>query len=162
MKKLPFLLVVVLGMVLAACGSIQAPVAPNTPTAVEISPTAQLPQQSAAQELTRTDAQGAITVEATPLTLNDPGDTLTFEIGLTTHSVDLSMDLATLATLTTDNGHVVQAALWDAPRGGHHVSGMLSFPASVDGTPVLDGATTLTLTIANLDAPERTFTWELQ
>ena len=162
MKKLSFLLVVVLGMVLAACGSIQAPVVPNTPTAVEISPTAQLPQQSAAQELTRTDTQGAITVEATPLTLNDPGDTLTFEIGLTTHSVDLSMDLATLATLTTDNGHTVQAALWDAPLGGHHVSGMLSFPASVDGTPVLDGATTLTLTIANLDAPERTFTWELQ
>ncbi len=47
------------------------------------------------------------------------------------------------------------------PTGGHHVSGTLSFPASVEGKPVLDGATKLTLTIKSVDAPERVFIWDL-
>ena len=72
------------------------------------------------------------------------------------------MDLANLATLTTDSGRTVQATLWDAPRGGHHVSGTLSFPASVDGKALLDGVTKLTLTIKDVDAPQRAFTWDLQ
>lgn len=78
-----------------------------------------------------------------------------------THSVDLSMDLAELATLTTDNGRTVSATLWDAVPGGHHVSGVLTFPAVVEGTTVLEGASQLTLTITNVDAPSRTFVWSL-
>lgn len=80
---------------------------------------------------------------------------------MSTHSIDLSMDLATLATLTTDNGRTVQAMLWNAPSGGHHVSGTLSFPASVDGDLLLDGATKVILTIENVDASKRVFTWDL-
>ena len=106
------------------------------------------------------DEQGAVTVEVGPLNLENPSETLDFEIVLNTHSVDLSMDLAALATLTTDNGKVIQATNWDAPLGGHHVSGTLSFPAQVDGNAVLDGATTITVSIADVDAPERIFTWE--
>lgn len=79
-----------------------------------------------------------------------------------THSVDLSMDLATLSTLTTDTGFTVQAALWDAPRGGHHVRGKLVFPAVQDGKPILEGAGKLTLTITNVDAPSRIFEWDLE
>ncbi len=70
------------------------------------------------------------------------------------------MDLAALATLTTDAGQAVPASLWDAPLGGHHVSGVLSFPSNIAGVPVLEGATRLTLTLINLDAAERVFTWE--
>ena len=81
---------------------------------------------------------------------------------MNTHSVDLSMDLATLASLTTDDGRSVQATLWDAQLGGHHVSGILSFPASLDGKKLLDGATKLALTITDVDAPGQIFTWELQ
>ncbi len=109
----------------------------------------------------RSDQQGAVTVEITPLNLSDPSDTLEFDVALNTHSVDLSMDLATLATLTTDTGVVVHAASWDAPSGGHHVSGKLIFPAVKDGKSILEGASKLTLTIVNLDALSRVFEWQL-
>jgi hypothetical protein len=69
------------------------------------------------------------------------------------------MDLASLATLEADNGLGVQAVLWDAPRGGHHVSGVLSFPTTTAGAKLLEGAYNLTLTIHDLDAPERSFSW---
>jgi riboflavin synthase alpha subunit len=77
-----------------------------------------------------------------------------------THSVDLSMNLTELATLTTDTGKTVQAVKWDAPLGGHHVEGILSFPAIVNETVFLEEASTITLTIVNLDASERIFVWE--
>ena len=114
-----------------------------------------------AQRLTRTDEQGAVTVEVTPLNLDSPGVTLDFDVTLNTHSVDLGIDLAGLAQMTTDNGRSALAARWDAPSGGHHVQGTLSFPVNVDGQPLLTGARTLTLTLRNVDVPERTFVWEL-
>ena len=70
------------------------------------------------------------------------------------------MDLAGLATLTTDSGQTVQALKWDAPLGGHHVSGILSFPAAADGVAVLEGASSFTITIVDVDAPVRVFTWK--
>lgn len=161
MKKISLLLVLALGLALTACGSSQQPDTSNPPTAIGQSPTTQAPQQTGSQDLTRSDSQGAVTVDVKPVNLSDPGKTLAFEIGMNTHSIDLSIDLATLATLTTDNGRTVQATVWDAPQGGHHVSGTLSFPASLDGKPVLDGATKLTLIIKDLDAAERDFSWDL-
>ena len=80
---------------------------------------------------------------------------------MNTHSVELDMNLASLATLTTDNGRTVSATLWDATPGGHHVSGVLSFPGTEDGTAVLEGAAQLTLTIREVDAAERVFIWSL-
>ncbi len=58
-----------------------------------------------------TDNQGAVVVEITPLNLRNAEQMLDFEVVLNTHSVDLSMDLAALATLQTDNGYMVQATL---------------------------------------------------
>jgi len=113
-------------------------------------------------ELTRSDQQGAIIVEVTPLNLGAPAENLEFNVVMNTHSVDLSIDLAILSTLTTDAGITVQAALWDAPRGGHHVSGKLIFPAMRDGQSVLEGVGRLTLTMIDVDAPSRVFEWELK
>lgn len=107
------------------------------------------------------DQHGAIEVTVAPLNLNAPDGSLNFSVGLNTHSVDLSMDLAPLATLEADNGLAVQAVLWEAPRGGHHVSGVLSFPLTADGAALLEGAAQLSLKIRDLDAPERMFTWHL-
>ena len=56
----------------------------------------------------------------------------------------------------------VPAAKWDGASGGHHVEGKLVFPAKSDGTAVLTGAKRVTVTLRNVDAPERTFTWDLQ
>ena len=190
MKHLAILvLVIILGFILAACGSAIDPVifspptatvpassdqpgkqAASTPLPAQPTRTPQpiqttqtpLSAQPASQDLIRSDSQGAITIEVKPENLGNPGDTFVFEISLTTHSVDLSMDLAALSTLSTDDGRSVQATLWDAPRGGHHVSGTLSFPSSVDGKKLLAGAKTLTLTIKDVDAPLRVFTWNLE
>jgi hypothetical protein len=152
---LPFLLTTAL--VLAACSaatpaSDQTPVQPASAATEPASPS---------NDLARSDEQGAVTVNVTPLNLDNPSDQLEFGIALETHSVDLSMDLATLATLTTDTGVTVQATTWDAPRGGHHVEGKLIFPATKDGKTILDNATKLTLTITNVDAPSRVFEWPI-
>jgi len=109
-----------------------------------------------------TDDQGAVVVAVTQLNLNGPGETLDFEVSLNTHSVDLGMDLAQNAFLTTDTELTVSAVKWDAPSGGHHVSGVLSFPVSLDDQGVLEGAGQVTLTIRNVDVPERIFTWKVQ
>lgn len=128
-------------------------------TAPPATPEVYLPPAAAAQVLE--DDQGAVVVTVTPLNLNQPGETIDFEISMNTHSVDLSMDLTTLSTLSTDTGTTVTPVVWDAPMGGHHVSGKLSFPASANGSLVMDGAQALTLTIRDVDAPERAFTWDL-
>ncbi len=71
------------------------------------------------------------------------------------------MDLAGLATLTTDTGLTINATRWKAPSGGHHVSGTLSFPATINGSAYLQKSVQLTLILRNLDAPERVFNWEI-
>ena len=158
MKRFLIPSLLILALTLAACSATPAPL-PSDPA-----PASASSGNSAAQfdSAMRTDGQGAIIFEITPINLNTPAETIEFDIVLTTHSIDLGMDLATLATLTADTGVVVQATLWDAPRGGHHVAGKLIFPSTVDGKPFLDGATKLTLTIVNVDAPSRVFEWGVQ
>lgn len=113
--------------------------------------------------LTRVDTQGAIVVEITPLNLDTRSSQLEFEVALNTHSVDLSMDIAMIATLQTETGTTVPATLWEAERGGHHVTGKLIFPAATaDGKPLVEGASKLILTIAGLDAPSRSFEWDIK
>lgn len=114
------------------------------------------------QGQTRTDEQGAVVVDVTPNNLDNPGDTIDFAVGLNTHSVDLSMDLAKLSTLKTDTGLTASSLAWNGMAGGHHVSGNLTFPAQVDGKNLLEGAKVLTLVIQNVDAPERAFTWNIE
>ena len=146
-------------VVLAACSGTQTPAA-SQPTKDVL--TAQPGANTAQFEgITREDGQGAVTVKVTPLNLNNASATLDFAVVLDTHSVDLSMDLTQLAVLRADTGVMVNASVW--PVGsGHHYEATLSFPAkTAEGTSVLDGATTLTLIIKDVDAPERTFEWAL-
>jgi len=168
-------------LLLAACSPAQAPVKYSmgqststgciTPEAGKIEtckengatdPTA-VPTQTVEPQpdLTKSDAQASITVEVKPLNLEKPGDTLVFNVTMNTHSVDLGMDLTQLAVLTTDTGKSVQALKWDAPRGGHHVEGQLSFPATLDGKNLLDGARRISILIKDVAAPARIFTWQL-
>ena len=159
MKRFALPLLLTLTLILAACSTAPSAEPPPTAAAAAASPTG---DSTASSELTRSDQQGMVTVDITPLNLTSSGDTLEFDIALNTHSVDLSMDLATLANLATDTGITIQPALWDAPRGGHHVEGKLIFPATVDGKSILEGANNLTLTITDLDVPSRVFEWQLK
>jgi hypothetical protein len=112
-------------------------------------------------ELTRIDQQGEIIVNVTPLNLETSGDTLEFKVILDTHSFELSMNPANHAALIADTGMVVEANTWDGPLGGHHVSGKLTFPVSVGGFSILEGATKLTIEIRDVGAELRTFEWIL-
>jgi hypothetical protein len=169
MKQGAFILLLSLaGILLTACGG-PSPTQPGNISAVV--PTDQFVPDSAtplAEPTTQAEAtavqideQGAVKVSVTPINLQTARDALEFEIVLDTHSIDLSMDLATLATLTNDTGRTVTPIRWDGPPGGHHVAGVLSFPAEMDGVPLLDSASRLTLTLRDIDAPERVFSWEV-
>ena len=158
MKRILLPAILILSLVLSACSASSTP--PQTdPQPDAVTTDSSSPSNDSAM---RIDQQGTIIFEITPLNLDAPTDTLEFDIVMTTHSIDLIMDLATLATLTTDTGVSVESTLWDAPLGGHHVEGKLIFPTTKDGKPILEGATKLTLTIINVDAPTRIFEWELK
>lgn len=164
MRRFLLPLLLILTLILAACAPSQAGTDQTDPQPAPGSAESASPSgndASASADLSRIDQQGAVTVEVTPLNLDNPSEQLEFDVVMDTHSVDLSMDLTTLATLTTDTGITIQAVLWDAPRGGHHVEGKLIFPATNDGKSILDGATTLTLTISGVDAPTRVFEWQV-
>ena len=160
------LLLLTLTFILTACTPAQAtePVSNPVPTPTDdpaLLPTL-FPNTDGDNDMSRLDEQGAVIFEVTPLNLGTPADTLEFDVAMNTHSVDLSMDLAPLATLTTDSGITVQASKWDATPGGHHVDGKLIFPSAQDGISILEGASKLTLTIINVDAASRVFDWELK
>ena len=176
MKRLIFLAILLLSaLVLAACGGpagapqaavpdVSAPeiTVPEVDAPAVAAPAInEAPAVTAALGDTLVDEQGAVSVAVTPLNVGPGATTLDFEIAMNTHSVDLGMDLAALATLVADTGVQVTADVWDAPRGGHHVSGVLSFPAGDGDSDLLAGASSLTLLLRDVDAAERTFTWNL-
>jgi hypothetical protein len=84
-----------------------------------------------------------------------------FKVALDTHSVDLdAIDLSQMALLRTDQGVEIRPTGWDAPKGGHHRSGTLSFPeVAADGAPLFDASTdSVELVIRNVAGiPERRF-----
>lgn len=161
MKRFIFPVLLALTLIISACAPSAAASPTSQPTAVPDNNPAPASDAENA-DLARTDEQGAVVFAVTPLNLAAPADTLEFDVAMNTHSVDLSMDLATLSTLTTDTGLTVQATKWDATPGGHHVDGKLVFPVTTDGKSILEGASKLTLTIVNVDATSRVFEWELK
>lgn len=86
-----------------------------------------------------------------------------FRVVMDTHAVDLDgYDLRQLAVLRVADGREVRPGGWDAPKGGHHREGALTFPASLpDGSPTLGpSAGTVELVIRDVaGVPERTFRW---
>lgn len=155
------LAVVLGGLVLSACAG--EPVAQTaTPLIEPTQGSTATPTGQPDQDLARYDAQGAVEVSVKPRVWSrDPGGTIEFEISMDTHSVDLSMNLAALSTLETEVGVSLPALDWTG-GSGHHVMGVLTFPASTpDGRPLLEGAAFLVLTIREVDAPARVFQWNL-
>lgn len=149
MSKFHGLIVTMLLLLLAACGPAAAE-KPELPAGGTNTLLAAQPQ---------VDDQGAVTITVTPLGLPADGGPLTFEVAMNTHSVELDMPLAELASLTTDNGLSLTAASWDGPSGGHHVAGTLAFALNQEQLGLLSTAGSVTLTIRDVDAPERRFRW---
>src|SRR5262249_46204861 len=66
-----------------------------------------------------------------------------FSVAMNTHAIDLDgYDLTHLAVLRIDGGREVQPTSWEAPKGGHHRTGTLTFPTTAaDGTPLIAPST---------------------
>ena len=102
----------------------------------------------------KTDVQGGISFEATPLEFSFSGP-LKIEIRIDTHSGSLDFDLAKISNIEDNLGNKYQPLKWEGPPpGGHHISGVLF-------SPQLDGkAKKIKLTIQ--DAYLRIFEWNLE
>jgi len=108
----------------------------------------------------QTDVGGGVTVRVSRL---DAADAIAFKVVLDTHSVNLdAYDLTQLAVLRTSSGEEITPLGWDAPAGGHHREGTLSFPSTAsDGTVLYqpDGGQ-LVLVIRDIAGiAERAFGW---
>jgi manganese oxidase len=150
---------------LAACRGNQQPTDAETGGQIPaaLAPTAVAEEAPAPVDLTQSAEAGAVTIKATPLNLHDSqAAALNFEIVMDTHSVDLDVALAQMAFLRVGDREMV-ATEWQAPAGGHHVEGALSFPAVDDsGQRWLQEATAVTLVIRDLAGiAERSFTWDM-
>lgn len=98
---------------------------------------------------------GAVTVIASWLA--DP--TPTARVALDTHSVDLDgFDLTQLARVRLDGGAWIPATTWDAPKGGHHRSGTLSF-GSLD-PQAFASARVIELEVRDVAVPSHLLRWE--
>ncbi len=110
----------------------------------------------------QTNEDGQITIKAT---WQGRGAGPVFAVEMDTHVVNLDgYDLRQLAVLRTDQGQEIQPVSWNAPTGGHHRSGTLTFPATLaDGTPLIGSNTrNIELVIRNVGGvPERTLKWTL-
>ncbi len=111
-------------------------------------------------DATQTNEGGQVTIKAT---WQGPSAGPVFDVVMDTHAVDLDgYDLTQLAVLRIDGGRKVQPAGWDAPKGGHHREGTLTFPTTAaDGSPLIaPGTRTVELVIRGVaGVSERVFRW---
>lgn len=121
---------VAIALISCAAPSVTAPAA-STPAQATADSVASLPEEKQHQA-------GAVTVIASWV----PG-TSTARVALDTHSVELDgFDLTVLARVRLDGGPWVSPTLWDAPKGGHHRSGALTFgslePRALAGASLIE------------------------
>lgn len=111
-------------------------------------------------DATQTNEGGQVTIKATWQGLSAGP---VFDVVMDTHAVDLDgYNLTQLAVLRIDGGREVQPAGWDAPKGGHHREGTLTFPATAaDGSPLIaPGTRTIELVIRDVaGVSERVLRW---
>ncbi len=97
-----------------------------------------------------------VTFEVKPLdfSFNVP---IRIEVAVNTHRGDLDFDMTEIATLEDNEGNIFKPVSWEgSPPGGHHISGILTFPGIEKKT------SRITLTIRDVyDVPKRIFEWKL-
>ena len=72
--------------------------------------------------------ENGVRVEVVPIQV-EQGRQIRFEVRMNTHSVPLDQDLMTVSALKDDRGNIFDPVSWKgSPPGGHHRSGILSFP----------------------------------
>ncbi len=123
------LLISIAGALVAGCGGTAGASSTPAPGASSGSSPAAFGAPGAAATLPpeQKHEAGAVTIIASWIP-----DTSSAKVAMDTHSVDLDgFDLRQLARLRLDGGGWIGPSAWDAPKGGHHRSGTLTF-GSVD------------------------------
>lgn len=120
------------------------------------------------KKLTRTNSAGAVAIDVSWLKPADvsTAKTLTFEVRMNTHSVDLDQyDMARLSRLETNREPSVEPIGWSNPGGGgHHRYGLLKFSSTLpDGSPLIQpGTRHIEVVIKGVGGvAERRFRWDL-
>lgn len=118
------------------------------------------PAAAVSGAMTQTNEGGQVTIKAT---WQGRSAGPIFDVVMDTHAVDLDgYDLTQLATLRIDGAREIQSTSWDAPKGGHHRAGTLTFPAKApDGSAQIAPDTrTIELVIRDIaGVPARVFRW---
>ncbi len=101
------------------------------------------------------NSENSVSIEVEPIdfSFNKP---IRFDVSISTHQGSLDFDLTKISHLEDDKGNIYQPLNWEgSPAGGHHRSGILSFPRLSEKTKFIK------LTIENVyNVPERVFKWE--
>jgi len=138
----PLALAILIALAAAACA------APRS-AATEAGPS----EPSRADRAEEQHEGGAVTVVASWI-----GGTASARVAMDTHSVDLDgSDLTELARVRLDGGPWVSATAWDAPKGGHHRAGTLTF-SSLE-PQALAAAQLIELEIRDVGTPSHLLRW---
>ncbi len=158
-------LLVLVALLLAACGGAATPTsapvptkAPGTATAAPtiVANTPSKPSTESSAFKTKSNSGGSVDVDVTPTAL-EIGQPIAFDIAMNTHSVDLSDNMTKITLLRDDAGKEYKPTAWEGGEaGGHHREGTLKF-APLAGKPKY-----VELVIKGLaKVPERVFKWDL-
>lgn len=106
----------------------------------------------------QSNQSGGVTIAVKPVEVSPGTATWSFQVSLTTHSQELSDDLAAAAYIVDGAGKKVSPTAWegDAP-GGHHRKGVLRFKALAPPPAILE----LHIQRQGESAP-RKFRWQLK
>lgn len=146
--------ILMMAVIVAGCSS-SPPIQEKTSSQPTTSPTLKVPTNG----LIQSNTGGSVTIDVEWVKAGD--DSLTFNVAMNTHSVDLDQyDLGKLAVLRDDTGNEYHSSSWDSALGGHHRRGTLAFPlpdSLSQGT-----AKYVELVIRDVaDIEERVLKWEL-
>ena len=103
----------------------------------------------------RTDDQGSVTVTVTPIDLSPQAKEWTFDIAMSTHSIELQSP-ATSTVLIDDQGKEYKPLSWNGPTEGHHMNGILTFSV------IMPLPKSIELKISSPGDAVRSFMWQIK
>ncbi len=157
-KQITLLLVIVLVLMVAGLAFMLGKARQAAKTTPDVDPmSVQLKPDTGGFLATKTDTQGNICVEATPVDMSATSTEWSFDVSMNTHSGSLDADLTKIAVLTDGQGNMYQPTKWNGdPEGGHHRAGLLTFK------PITPLPKSVTLKLSGIGGVDRTFTWQLK
>ncbi len=121
-------IIIITAMATAGCSSRFEPIKDGETAPVPAPAVSRV--NASTSEPVQTSEGGSVTIDVEWVEVRNPaaGGSLTFHVGMNTHSVELDdYDLGELAILRDGTGNEYQPVSWESEPGGHHRSGTLVF-----------------------------------